>query len=92
MADNRANNAVDTLKKMLGGPVVADTVPYPMLPPDASGTDRLIGECIYRVQKLEAQNGLMLKIVWRTSAAIIGLVSAGPAKEWATAIIKVLGG
>ena len=79
--------AESRLKKLLNPQV---EVERPTIPPGTS-PEQLLGELLYRTAKLEAQNQALLKIIWRTSATILGLVLAGPAKDWLDLILKSLG-
>ncbi len=89
--NERAVRAGESFRRLLRGPIVPEPTPI-VLPPQASETDRLLGQALYRLDQLELQNRLMLKVVWRTSAALVGLVSAGPLKDWAVVLMNVLGG
>jgi hypothetical protein len=87
----RAQRASEMFKRLLSGPTVAGPS-YPALPDNASDTDRLVGQVLYRVEMLEKQQALMLKVVWRSSAALIGLLASGPLKDWAISIVALMSG
>lgn len=84
----RIVEAESRLKTLLNPTIEGERV---ALPDNASETDRLVGEALYRLSKLEAQNTFLLKIIWRTSALVVGTVLAGPAKDWFDIILKGLG-
>jgi hypothetical protein len=91
MADikERQERAVAMLKALLNGPDINLPEP-PALPAQATEVDRVLES---RIARLEEQERFLVKVVWRTSAAVIGAVVAGPTREILLALVRTwLGG
>lgn len=94
MSSERAKRAQERLKqlRLMQRPSVAEPErPAVVLTAGGNELERLLGELLYRVERLEKQNVLLFKVLWRSSATIIGMVAAGPIKDWAEAVLRGLG-
>ena len=55
-------------------------------------SEQSLGRLMERVEMLEARLNLTYKVVWRTSAAVLGLVGANFGWDWLGKLVKALSG
>jgi hypothetical protein len=91
--EQRKIEAQEKFKVILGGLMNGPDLQFPApvpLPPYANAVDKLIYD---RLDALENKAAFIQKVVWRTSAAVIGAVLAGPARDLALSLVaSLLGG
>jgi len=72
------------------GPVVAAVEPgrqIALVP----ASEQVLGRLLERMDNLERQQKLIYRVVWRSSAALLGLFMAGAGWNWLERVIKVFG-
>lgn len=90
--DEKRIEAENALKKLVNGwrLPVPPALPTNML--GASDTDKQLWTLDQRLTALEARYNLISKIAWRTSAAVLGIVSSLAGWDWINQVLQFLGG